>query len=265
MESALEEIEFLARSSNRVTVLQLLADDDWTRKELSDKTDVSQATLGRILGDFQDRSWADRDGSTYRATATGRLVATGFQDLQTIIQTEHRLRELVPFLPTEDLTFDLRHLADAKLVTPSRIRPDAPLQRLLDLLKEAKEVKAVSHAFNEQALQIVDDRVRADDLRFEAVFSKAAIDGLRSDAELRDQFRCLLAQEQATVKVVETVSVAVMLLDETVCFLIRDGDGILRASIDTDAAAVRTWAIETIADFQQEARTLTPADIVEHN
>ena len=261
MESALEEIEFLARSTNRVTVLRLLTEAEYTRPELAAETGVSQATLGRILGDFQDRSWVTRDGSTYQATATGRLVARGFEELQDIIETERRLRDLVPFLPAAALEFDLRHLADATLVTPTQIRPDAPLQRLLELLDGASEVAAVSHAFNEQALSIVATKVADGTMTFEGLFAAAAIEGLRADPELRDQLRQLVGDDRATVAVVEEIDVAVMILDETVCFLIRDDDGILRASIDTDAQPVRAWARERIATLTTNAQTVAPADI----
>ena len=74
MESVLAEVEFLARSQNRVEVLTALAEQRQTRRDLEAQTDASQATLGRILGDFQDRSWVRKDGSEYIATATGKLV-----------------------------------------------------------------------------------------------------------------------------------------------------------------------------------------------
>jgi len=61
MEAPLEEIEFLARSQNRVAVLRLLATESHTRRSLAAATGASQATLGRIPEDFTDRSWVRRD------------------------------------------------------------------------------------------------------------------------------------------------------------------------------------------------------------
>jgi len=119
MESALEEIEFLALSANRVEVLGPLAEGRHTRNELATATGASQATLGRILGDFKDRSWIRHDGSEYVATATGRLVAEGFTDLQEILETEgKKLRDIVDYLPTHAMDFDLRRLSDATITVP---------------------------------------------------------------------------------------------------------------------------------------------------
>ena len=55
MEGPLEEIEFLARSTNRVEVLRLLSTGPRTRRELAAATGASQATLGRIIEDFTER------------------------------------------------------------------------------------------------------------------------------------------------------------------------------------------------------------------
>ncbi len=81
MDVALEEIEFLALSANRVEVLRLLATEPHSRGELAAETGASQATLGRIIADFEERSWIRRTGGEYVATATGRIVANGFTDL----------------------------------------------------------------------------------------------------------------------------------------------------------------------------------------
>jgi len=63
---------------------------------------ASQATLGRILEDFCDRSWVSQDGRRYAATATGELVADGVGGLIAVLETEQKLRPLVAYLPTEE-------------------------------------------------------------------------------------------------------------------------------------------------------------------
>ncbi|ELZ19637.1 transcriptional regulator [Haloterrigena salina JCM 13891] len=260
MESALEEIEFLALSANRVEVLESLAEDGHTRNELAAATGASQATLGRILGDFRERSWIRREGSEYVATATGRLVASGITDLQRIIETERRLREVVDYLPSTELTFDLRRLADATITTPSQTRPNAPLSRLLELLEDADDVRTVSHAFNEQTLSVVQDRAETGEQTFRGVFSRSAIEALVDDATLRDRLEALLATDETAIRVRDgSVPLAVMLLDDVVYLLLRDEQGVLRASIDTDDEAVRSWAEETIAEYWTNADSLSDA------
>ncbi|AXR77014.1 helix-turn-helix transcriptional regulator [Natrarchaeobaculum sulfurireducens] len=262
MESALEEIEFLALSSNRVEVLELLAAERYTRAELARETGASQATLGRILGDFGDRSWIVREGSEYTATATGKLVAAGFTDLLEIVDAERKLRNIVSYLPVDALTFDVRRLAHATITTPSRTRPNAPLQRLLELLGDADSVRTVSHAFNEQTLTVVEERTAANDQSFTGVFSRPAIDALADEPDLRRRLETLLEAEEATVGVVAEVPLAVMTVDDVVYLLLRDEQGILRASVDTADPDVRAWADTVIDDYLADA-TLLEVDAID--
>jgi predicted transcriptional regulator len=262
MESALSDIEFLALSENRVEVLTLLAERRHTRRELEAETGASQATLGRILTDFQERSWVHKEGSEYVTTATGRLVAQGFGDLLEILETEQELRGLVRYLPTHAMDFDLRHLADASIVTPTQTRPNAPVQRLLNLVEEASEVRAFSHAFNEQNLTVVERRASAGKLDFSGVFSRSAIEALAEDADLRERLLTLLDAPATTIRVREEgIPLAVTIADGTVHLLLRDETGILQASIDTDTEAVRSWATDTFEHYWRTATELDAADI----
>jgi predicted transcriptional regulator len=263
MESALEEIEFLALSANRVDVLSRLAEGRHTRNELAEETGASQATLGRILRDFEERSWIRRDERAYVATATGRLVALGFTDLQAILETEMRLREVIDYLPTHAMDVDLRRLADATITLPSQMRPNAPLSRLLELLEDGEEVRTFSHAFNEQTLTIVEERTDAGDQRFGGVFSRSAIDALAGESSLRNRLRTLLESDRAELRVRdEGVPIAAMIVDDTVYLLLRDENGVLQASIDTDDPAVRSWARDTYDHYRRTAQPLN-ADLFE--
>jgi len=239
-------------------VLGLLAEGRHTRNELATATGASQATLGRILGDFKDRSWIRHDGSEYVATATGRLVAEGFTDLQEILETEGKLRDIVDYLPTHAMDFDLRRLSDATITVPSATRPNAPLSRLLDFIRDGDDVRTFSHTFNGQTLRVVQERVTAGDQRFSGVFGRNAIDALADESELRNQLEALLAAEDAEIRVREEgVPIAIMIVDDVVYLLLRDENGILRASVDTEDAAVRSWAEDSLDHYW---RTATPLE-----
>jgi predicted transcriptional regulator len=260
MEEALEEIEFLALSANRVAVLRALADRPHTRTDLAASTDASQPTLGRILGDFEERRWVARTGEGYAATATGRLVAEGVGELLARIETDRRLRPVLEWLPTAAMDFDLGRLREATITVPSRTRPSAPLQRELELIGESASVRICSHALNERSLATIRERVldSPEIVGFEGVLSRAAIDGLTADAGLRSALRELLGAPNATICVHDgEIPVAVTITDERTHLLLRDDDGVLRAAIDTDDADVRSWAERTHEHYRA---TATPLD-----
>jgi predicted transcriptional regulator len=262
MESALAEIEFLALSPNRVAVLRRLAEGRHTRTDLAVVTGASQATLGRILRDFEDRSWIRRVDGAYAATGTGELVADGFLDLLDIVETEIDLRPIVGYLPTDALDFDLRRLEDATITVPSRTKPNAPVGRVLDLLGGASSVRAFSHAFNEGSLGVVERLVTAGEMTFEGVFSRHAIDAVADDEGLRRRLESLLDAPDASLRVrEEEIPLAVTVADETVHLLLRDANGVLQASIDTDDPVVCDWADERFERYWDGASTFGDADL----
>ena len=262
MESALAEIEFLALSPNRVEVLRRLAEGRHTRTDLVVATGASQATLGRILRDFEDRSWIRRADGAYVATATGELVADGFLDLLDIVETETALRPIVDYLPTDAIDFDLRRLDDATITVPSGTKPNAPVGRVLDLLREASSVRVLSHAFNESSLDVIERRVTAGETTFEGVFSRHAIDAVADDEGLRRRLESLLDAPAASLRVRETeIPLAVTVADGAVHLLLRDANGVLQASVDTDDPAVRDWAHERFERYWDEASTLEYDDL----
>ena len=262
MEETLAEIEFLALSENRVTVLAHLAQRRHTRTELAEKTGASQATLGRILGDFEERNWVTRRDGGYVATATGRLVADGFGDLLDVLGTERELREIVPYLPTEAMTFDLRKLADATVTTPTQTRPNAPVQRLQRLMRDADTVIAFSHAFNDQSLATAADRTGEQE--FHAVLSRRAVDALTADDRLRERLRSLLGAETVAIDVYDgEIPLAVTIADDVVSLLVRDDRGVLQAAVDTDDPTIREWAHEQYEQYAEQSTPLTPASLSE--
>jgi len=263
MEAALEDVEFLALSANRVAVLQSLAAGSRSRSDLAAETGASQATLGRILADFEERSWVRRAESAYEATATGRLVADAFSELLEALELERDLREIGEYLPAEELGFDLARLTDATITVPTGTRPNAPVQRLIDLERDAAEVRAFSHAFNEQTLSLMAERAAEGTVRFRGIFSPDAVAALTGDDALRRHLLTLVDADDAAVRVRSSgVPVAGTLVDGRLHLLVRDDSGVLRAAIDTDDPAVREWADDAFDRYWTEAAPLERGDVV---
>ena len=260
MDAPIEEIEFLARSKNRVEILRLVAAEPHTRADLAGATGASQATLGRILEDFADRSWVRREPRGYVATATGALVADGIGDLLSVLETEGRLRDVVAHLPEAELDFDLRQLANATVAVPTPTHPSAPLQQVIDSMETANTLQAFSHALNEQSLSTALSRVQAGEQRFEAVLSEGAIEALVPEDSLWNQLCALAAEDGAAIRVRhDDIPLAVTVTDGTVSILIRDEDGVLRASLRTDAEPVKQWADEQFECYWEVAVPFDPA------
>lgn len=259
MDDPLDEVLFLARSGNRIEALRRLSEGESTRADLCAALDVSQPTMGRILRALEARNWAVREGKRYRATPTGRLVAAGVADLLDRLEAEGRLRDVVEWLP-DGLDFDLRRLADATITTPTTTRPNAPISRMVDLLRNTDRALFLSHAFNEAKLDLL--RERADDLAARGVFSESAIEPVVADPTLRRRLREALSGAGVEIRVTdESVPVAVEVTDDRTHLLLRDGDGVVRASLDTDDDAVRAWAESMHERYWADARPFDVDDL----
>lgn len=260
MTDPLEEIEFLARSGNRIEVLATLADGAYTRRELGDVVDASQPTLGRVLNDLRDRTWIRYDGDRYRATATGRLVAAGITDLRDRLETEVRLREVAEWLPDDPLDVDLRHFRDATITTPTGARPNAPIRRMLELLRTADRALLVSHSFNEQKLRLLRERTTEGSMTVRGVFAEQAIDALTAVPELRRELRRLVEADGAEIRVAtEPVPLAVEITGDRTHLLLRDEEGLVRASVDTGDGTVREWATSLQQRYWSDAEPIEEA------
>lgn len=259
----LEEIEFLARSANRIEVLAALVEQPQTRQALADRVGISQPTLGRILRDLTDRQWITTDGDgRYRATATGELVTTGITDLRERLATETKLREVIEWFPTEAVDVDFQHFADARITTPTQTRPNAPIQRMLELLGETDHALLLSHAFNEQKLRLIHERTVDGDLTTEGIFAADAIDAIAATDDLRGLLADIVAADAAEIRVVsEGIPVAVEITDSRTHLLLRNDEGIVRASLDTDSDAVRSWAERTHERYWRLGEPLSADDI----
>lgn len=262
MADPLEEIEFLARSANRIEVLRTLTEAEYTRRELGYAVDASQPTIGRVLNDLRDRNWITYDGERYRATATGELVADGITGLRDRLATETRLREIIEYLPTDVIDVGLQSFHDATITTPTGTRPNAPIHRMLELLEAADEALLLSHTFNRQKLDCIHDRTIDGTLTTRGVFATEAIQNISEDATLRNRLIEIVATDTAAIRVAaEKVPVALEVTDDRTHLLLRDNEGMVRASMDTANEDIRAWATTLHEHYWEQATPVEPGDL----
>lgn len=73
MYSSLNDVKFLAQSSNRVAVLDALDESPRPPHELREVTGASRMTVHRILDDLKDRGWIIRENGQCESTHLGAI------------------------------------------------------------------------------------------------------------------------------------------------------------------------------------------------
>ncbi|MFC6732002.1 winged helix-turn-helix domain-containing protein [Haladaptatus sp. DYSN1] len=259
MDHPLADIEFLARSNNRVVILDTLATRPCTRDELREATGASRVTLGRILGDFTARGWIRQEDGEFRATAIGRLVATQFNRLIATMETADNLHDIIQWLPADDFDFQLTCFNDATIVRPTQSDPLAPVRRAAAYLRQADYVEVLTHSVAAENLEADWQAVVNGTQRFDGVLTTAVIETIRADPVLATQMAEMVETGNATVHRYEgDVPYVVMLADELTLLGITDDQRMPRALIVTDDEQVRMWATEIIDAYRQTASAVTP-------
>lgn len=260
MTEPLDDIEFLSRSINRVTVLEALSSYPQTRAGLETSTDVSKVTIGRILDDFLDRGWIVRTGDTYQTTPIGEVIATDLSQLRTTVETAQKLRSIAPYL--SEIQFDVRCLDDATITVSDQGDPMAPFERPIDLLRGAERARFLSRMISPVVLEVVHEAVLGGNLTVEAVLSESVLERIESDQEMAAWTRDILDSTRTHAYLSEeTTPFEAAMIDDVVAILITDEDDVVRGFIETTDKTVKQWFDAEFESHRETAEPLRPSDV----
>lgn len=256
MDEALGDVAFLARSENRVAILRALGTRSRTRRELEDETGVSRSTLGRALGDLEERRWVERDGQTYATTTAGDLILDQFVPLLETMGGLRTLEDAVDLLPIEEMSLDIRHLADAQVVTPTELNPTAPYDYHIETLQDADNVYATARTGPPSCVTALHEMVTSGHLDATLVLDRTYLGALSADEEMMRQW-CEMAAGSATIQSHEgPIPYVLFVLDETIQLWPCDDTGITWGVVESEDSRVLSWARATIEDYRNQARPL---------
>ena len=254
MVSALEDVEFLARSAHRVAVLEALAGGPRERGELRAETGASDPTIGRILGDFEERGWTRREGYEYVLTQPGAFVAEHFGVLLEQMSTERRLRDVWPLLPGQLDGFTLDLVSDAVITTIQPGDPYAPANRCASFYPKSDRVRGFDAALTaphtfEQLAELV-----LGGLEIEFVLSPELSRNLRASYPEAD--RAVMASDNNTTWWNDDLPLCrVVVFDARVGVGGYDPDsGVLAVYVDSADPELREWAVLTFERYRAQAR-----------
>lgn len=259
----LDEVAFLANSANRIDVLQMLADDAHSRRELVAVTDASRPTVGRVLGEFVERNWVERTGRQYDLTPLGRLVIRSFTDVLSDMETELKLRRAVQWIPTERVGFDLEVFADANVSTPEPGSSHQPINRFIELAEGADSARGFG---------IATLAPKSAETLFRKACSGVETEIIYPSTVLEDN---LLSTPDATRDAIDNGTLLPMVHEDLPCGLYifdnrviiggynRD-TGVLRVVLDIDDPDALEWAETLYSRYCREADPFNSENLWNH-
>ena len=259
-EASLAEIEFLARSPNRVRVLDALTDGPVERYDLEDATGVARATLGRILEDFEERGWVAEDDRRYEATQLGAYVSRELGTALARFEPVPALSAVAHWFPEEGFDFDLGRLAGATVVRSSRHDALAPTRHIASRIRSADRVQLVTYAVLPSIVEACWRGAVERGLELESVLDGGALERFGADPEMLERATEMVETGGSEVYVYHgDVPSTVFVVDDVVLLCLSGGEGAPLAVIETDDEAVREWAESTIEDLRSEGERLDPS------
>ncbi|MBX0298294.1 helix-turn-helix transcriptional regulator [Haloarcula nitratireducens] len=178
MGPAIQAIEFLARSEHRVATLEALTDEQYDRRELRAVTGASDPTIGRIIRDFEDRSWIVRNGPAYELTPLGAFVSGRFLALREGMRTGETLREVWQWLPQEMEGFAVEYFEDAVVAYPGPNYPYTPIERVTYLLESTDSIRGLGTTIYKSGnLDVFCQRV-LDGMEMEYIYSPPILEAI---------------------------------------------------------------------------------------
>jgi len=254
MDNGIDDIEFLARSPNRVQILETLAETGHAEKdELQATIDGSRTTLTRNLYALEDRGWIQTANPTCTVTPAGQELVEDFLDVVKSMEVGMRFEEFFKWLSADEFDLDIQALADAELFTPEQEDPYAMINRHVEKLEETEHSRVLLPLTGLHAHETGHEQILTNGAEVELVVTPDVADTHQSAPKYDELTTEMVATNRFDLYVYEgTIPYGLALLDETVQILV-DEDGEPRAMLESDGEQVQQWAEHTYETYKNEA------------
>jgi predicted transcriptional regulator len=261
MPAPLEDIGWLTRSANRVQLLELLADQPYTRPELTEEIGVTRVTVNRMIEAFEERGWIEVPVRDPEITPCGRLVLDHLEPFREAATTARKLRDIQGYLPVEAFDFDLRRLADADVSYPSQHDILGPLEESRDIAVGSERLRIVGSVPDSIHLRSAFDRYEEGNgpRSVERVFTAGGFESVRSDPDMSRWLRKIPEFDHIECgyfRYEDDLSYGLAIADGTVVLQLLDDQGFVPAIVTSDDEAVLAWAERTFERYKREAEPL---------
>ena len=261
MDTALDDVAFLANSANRVRVFETLVEAPRPRDELLDRVDASRVTVTRILRDLEDRDWITRQGREYTVTPLGEWIHDEFARLVGEVEAERRLREPLEWFPSDLLTFDVRSLRDAEVVLLDGSDATLFIRRVLEFHRSGDRIRGVATMVAPVFVENHWESTVHGETLLEMVITPRVLDVILDHPTSARQFREMLAEETTRFSVAEEIPMSVGIVDGAVGINLTDEQGVIKGGIVSEDEDVYEWAVDLYETVREEARPVEPEEL----
>lgn len=253
-----EDVNFLTQSPVRVQILELLREEgELSKRELTERFDVSRVTVQRNVEALQQYDWIDNSHPTYAITPLGELVIDEVSPLTESIETAQKLRPFLKWIPRDSFDLDPRELADATIIEADSTNPTDWVTYHVDRLKSTTYVRGVIQMTGLDAWDAAVEATVHGGAQLELIVSRDVAETLRANPEYAERVEVILDHDALELyQYDEPVPYYLGLLDQYVQFAVTDDEAMPRALVETDDETVHEWAEDEFEAYRAQAEPL---------
>ena len=247
-----DDLDVLIDLLRRSALLEELRGNEYDRRDLQDRLDVSRATSHRHTKLLDELGVIEKVNGRFRLTASGTLLAETCARFKQEARTALQLAPVLEAVTDAPVPIDNEAFAGATVTGAEHGDPHAPLVRFIALVRETETLHALDLDIIAPArLDEIQGRI-VDGMETELIgLPEVARDVIENYPE-----NCIEACESGylTVKLVDELPFALTIFDDRVGIGVTEpGTRILRLFVDTDAPAVCEWAWKVYEVYDAEA------------
>lgn len=249
-----EDLEFLARSPNRIQILEVLSEACRAEKdEIQAAIEGTRTTLTRNLDALEERGLIQTNNPECTITPSGQALVEDFLNLVETGSVAMRFQEFFRWVSADEFDLDLQALADADIYTAASGDPWAMINHHVETIRGIDEGRALLPFTGLHAQEAAYEQVVHKGANGELVVTPDVAETLRTNSEYREVAEELLATGRFDIYEYEgSVPYAINILDETVQLVAAEGDD-PQAMLESDTQPVFDWAERTYEEYKRQA------------
>lgn len=254
--------EVLDILSDRHQFLRLLAEESLSQQQIIEQTQASQSTISRTLSQLQDLGIVSETDNRYELTLLGGLVHQNYEacvtEIEQLYSAEEILRDLSAGIPLDPVVLEGSEITISKPHVP-----DAALSPLLQLTREATEIKAAATMVHVGYIDTFHEQMKHSNLEAEFILIDAVAE--HSTEMYSDRDTTMLQTERLELyKTAADLPYSLVLIqtaDEVYTVIAVGSETGMHGSIVNTTDAAYEWAQDRYRQFKSNAdRWIPPSE-----
>jgi predicted transcriptional regulator len=242
----------------RESLLQQVLEQPMDKCGLTEALEVSRSTVDRSIRELEGIGVVERGPEGYELTLRGRLMFEEYERFRRRIQSIDEATPVISGLP-QDVAIDVAMLDGAEVVGGDLSMPFDPIERHLELLREADRIRVVGATVLPQYVETYHERIVGNGVRAEVALPGEMVERLLSSH--REQFTEILDTGRLTLRELDErppYSLAVLDgVEPRAGLLVYVADGI-RGYLTNNSPMAVSWATQTFETYWENATPISP-------